>query len=106
MDPWLLLAICGLATYLWRGPAVLIAAGVNPKGEGFAWISCVAYAIIAGLVSRMLILPTGALAETTALERALGSALALAVYFRLTNRNLFAGVLAGAAALWLIRIAA
>jgi branched-subunit amino acid transport protein len=103
MDPWLLLGICGLATYLWRGPAVLIAAGVNPKGEVFAWISCVAYAIIAGLVSRMLIQPTGALAETTALERALGSALALAVYFRLTNRNLFAGVIAGAAALWLIR---
>src|SRR5262249_26646733 len=31
MDPWLLLAICGVATYLWRGPAVLIAAGVDPK---------------------------------------------------------------------------
>jgi branched-subunit amino acid transport protein len=103
MDPWLLLVICGLATYLWRGPAVLIAAGVDPKGEAFAWISCVAYAIIAGVVSRMLLLPTGALAETTALERALGSALALAVYFRLTDRNLFAGVIAGAAALWLIR---
>lgn len=103
MDLWLLLAICGLATYLWRGPAVLAAAGVNPKGEFFAWISCVAYAIIAGVVSRMLILPTGALAETTGLERLLGGALALAVYFRLTDRNLFAGVIAGAAALWLIR---
>jgi branched-subunit amino acid transport protein len=104
MDPWLLLAICGAATYLWRGPAVLVAAGVDPEGEVFAWISCVAYAIIAGLVSRMLILPTGALAETTAVERVLGSAVALAVYFRMSNRNLFAGVLAGAAALWLIRM--
>jgi branched-subunit amino acid transport protein len=104
MDPWLLLAICGLATYLWRGPAVLIAAGVDPKSEVFAWISCVAYAIIAGVVSRMFLLPTGALAETAALERVLGSALALAVYFRLTDRNLFAGVIAGAAALWLIRL--
>lgn len=103
MDPWLLLALCGVATYLWRGPAVPIAAGVDPKSEVFAWISCVAYAIIAGVVSRMLLLPTGALAETSALERALGSALALAVYFRLTNRNLFAGVVAGASALWLIR---
>ena len=104
MDPWLLLAICGVATYLWRGPAVLIAAGVDPKSEVFAWISCVAYAIIAGVVSRMFILPTGALAETTAFERVLGGALALAVYFQLTNRNLFAGVIAGAAALWLIRL--
>lgn len=104
MDAWLLLAICGVATYLWRGPAVPIAAGVNPQGEVFAWISCVAYAIIAGLVARMLVLPTGALAETTAMERALGAAVALAVYFRMSNRNLFAGVLAGAATLWLIRM--
>ena len=104
MDLWLLLAICGLATYLWRGPAVLIAAGVNPKSEVFTWISCVAYAIIAGVVSRMFFLPTGALAETTVLERVLGSALALCVFFRLTNRNLFAGVIAGAAAVWLIRL--
>jgi len=37
-------------------------------------------------------------------ERALGSALALAVYFQLTDRNLFVGVLAGAAALWLLRL--
>ena len=67
---------------------MLIAARLDPKGEAFAWISCVAYAIIAGLVSRMLILPTGT----------------LAVYFRLPNRNLFAGVLAGAPGLGLIRI--
>jgi branched-subunit amino acid transport protein len=104
MDAWPLLVVCGVATYLWRGPAVLIAAGVDPKGEFFTWISCIAYAIIAGVVARMLVLPTGALAETTALERALGGALALAVYFRLTDRNLFAGVIAGAAALWLIRV--
>lgn len=106
MDLWPLLLACGLATYLWRGPGVLIAVRLDPKGEAFAWISCVAYAIIAGLVSRMLILPTGALAETTAVERALGSAVALTVYFRLSKRNLLAGVLAAAVALWLIRIAA
>lgn len=104
MDLWLLLAICGIATYLWRGPGVLIAARLDPRGEAFAWISCVAYAIIAGLVARMLILPTGALAETTAVERILGSAVALAVYFRLSNRNLLAGVLASAVAFSLIRI--
>ena len=43
---WVLLAICGLATYLWRGPGVLISAGIDPRGEAFTWISCVAYAII------------------------------------------------------------
>jgi len=100
---WLLLALCGLATYLWRGPGVLIAAGIDPGSATFTWISCVAYAIIAGLVSRMLVMPTGALAETSLLERTACSAVALAAYFWVTRRNLFVGVLAGAAALWLIR---
>jgi branched-subunit amino acid transport protein len=104
MELWILLAICGLATYLWRGPGVLISAGIDPNGAGFTWISCVAYAIIAGLVSRMLLMPTGVLAETTLLERGIGSAAALGAYYWVTRRNLFAGVFAGAAALWLLEL--
>ena len=103
---WLLLAACGAVTYLWRGPGVLLSSGMDPRSRGFTWISCVAYAIIAGVVSRMLVMPTGELAEITAAERALGSAAALAAYFWMTKRNLFWGTLAGAAALWLIRSAA
>lgn len=104
IEIWLLLALCGLATYLWRGPGVLLSAGIDPRSEAFTWISCVAYAIIAGVVSRMLVMPTGALAETTALERALGSAAALGAYYWLTRRNLLVGVAAGAAALWLLKL--
>lgn len=103
---WILLLVCGAATYLWRGPGVFLAVGINPNGAAFTWISCVAYAIIAGVVSRMLVMPTGALAETTLAERAICSAVALAVYFGISKRNLFAGVIAGALALWLIRFAA
>lgn len=101
---WLLLLICGAATYLWRGPGVLIAAGIDASGRAFTWISCVAYAIIAGVVSRMLVMPTGVLAETTLLERTICCCAALVVYFGLTRRNLFVGVLAGALVLWLIRL--
>lgn len=104
IELWLLLAICSLATYLWRGSGVLLSAGIDPRGEAFTWIACVAYAIIAGVVSRMLVMPTGALAETTALERALGSAAALGAYYWLTRRNLLVGVAAGAAALWLLKL--
>jgi branched-subunit amino acid transport protein len=100
---WLLLLVCGLATYLWRGPGVLLSAAIDPQSEAFAWISCVAYAIIAGVVSRMLLMPTGVLTETTLAQRAIGSAVALLVFFRLTRRNLFAGVSAGALALGLIK---
>lgn len=101
---WTLLAVCALATYLWRGPGVLISAGIDPRSAVFTWISCVAYAIIAGVVSRMLVMPTGALAEITPLERALCGGAALVAYFWLTRRNLFVGVLAAAAALLLLRL--
>ncbi len=102
---WLLLAACGVATYLWRGPGVLVSARVDPSSEAFTWVSCVAYAIIAGVVARMLLMPSGELADTSSAERAIGTAAALAAYFLLTRRNLFIGVAAGAGALWLARLA-
>ena len=104
MDAWLLLAACGVATYLWRGPGVALSASIDPRSRGFAWVACVAYATIAGLVSRMLLMPTGELAEIALWERAIGSAAALAAYFWMTKRNLFAGTVAGALALCLIRL--
>lgn len=104
MELWALLLACGVATYLWRGPGVLMASGIDTRGEVFLWVSCVAYAIIAGVVARMFVMPTGALAETTLLERAVGAAAALAAYYWVTSRNLFVGVAAGAAALWLLRV--
>lgn len=103
-EVWILLAACGIATYLWRGPGVLMSARMNPHGEVFTWVACVAYAIIAGVVSRMLLMPTGALAETALAERAIGSAAALAAYFWITKRNLLVGVATGALALWLLRV--
>jgi len=102
----LLLLACGALTYLWRGLGVAIAGRLDPDSDAFQWVACVAYAMIAGLVARILLLPTGVLAETTLPERAFGSAAALAVFFLLTRRNLFAGVLAGAGALWLLKLLA
>lgn len=101
---WLLLAACGVATYLWRGPGVILSAGIDPRSRGFTWVACVAYAIIAGVVSRMLLMPTGELADVSPLERAVGSAIALATYFWMSKRNLFAGTVAGAVALWAMRL--
>jgi len=56
MDLWLLLALCGLATYLWRGAGVLVSSGIDAKSEVFTWVSCVAYAIIAGIFAGALAL--------------------------------------------------
>jgi branched-subunit amino acid transport protein len=101
-----LLALCGAATYAFRGLGALLSGGLRAEGEVFAWVSCVAFAMIAALIARMLLMPTGVLAETTALERAVGTGAALCAYFALTRKNLFVGVFAGAVAVWLTKLAA
>ncbi len=94
-----LVLLCGVATYLWRGLGVALARRLNVEGELFRWVSCVAFAMIAGLMSRIILMPTGALASTGLPERLAATACALFAYFVLTRRNLLAGVSAGALAI-------
>ena len=90
----LLVLACGLATYLWRGLGVALSGRLAVDSELFRWITCVAYAMVAGLVSRILVFPTGMLAQSLLAERLLGCGIALLVYYA-TRRNLFLGVGAG-----------
>jgi len=88
----LLVAICGAATYLWRGLGVVLSGRVRTESPVFTWVGCVAWAMIAGLTMRILLMPAGVLAETSLLDRAIGSAVAMLLYFVLSRRNLFLGV--------------
>ncbi|WP_282604995.1 AzlD domain-containing protein [Pelagibius sp. Alg239-R121] len=86
------------ATYVWRALGVALSGRVNPDSRAFEWIACVAYALLAALIARMIIFPIGPLAETYLADR-LGAAVgALAIFF-LTRNNLLAGVSVGTAAL-------
>ena len=89
----LLVVACGAATYLWRGLGLLISGRVSMDSEFFIWAGCVAYAMIAGLTVRILLLPTGTLAATPLSERLVACALALVAYF--VRRNLFVGIATG-----------
>ena len=98
LELWLLVAACALGTYLWRGLGVLLSGRIAVESEVFNWVACVAYAMLAGLVSRILVMPTGMLAQTTLAERLIACVIALAAYY-LSRRNLLLGVGAGAAAI-------
>jgi branched-subunit amino acid transport protein len=103
-DLLVLILACAAGTYLWRALGVALAGRLDPQGEVFSWMSCVALAMIAGLVSRILIDPVGVLAATSLTERLAATAIGSAVYFRLTRRNLLAGVLAGCVAIVSFRL--
>lgn len=81
-------------SFLWRAIGVAVSGRIDPTSDVFLWVQCVAYAMLAGLVSRMLFLPTGALAESDYWMRLAAVGIGLAVFFVL-KRNLLVGILAG-----------
>jgi len=102
MGEALLVLVCGIGTYIWRGLGVLLSGRIRTASPVFAWVACVAYAMIAGLTMRLIVLPGGTLAASSLVDRLLACAAALFVYFVLTRRNLFLGVGAGVVALTLL----
>jgi branched-subunit amino acid transport protein len=91
------IAACGFATWLWRGLGVLLSGRLDPRSAMFEWVSCVAYALVAGLIARIIVAPSGLLAQTALADRLLACMVALLAY-HLARRNMFAGMLCGLAA--------
>lgn len=96
-----LVLACAVGTYSWRGVGVWIADRIDVTSEWFRWLTCIAYAMIAGLIARVVLLPVGELADTRLWHRLAGIAIAL-VAFRMFRRNQLGGVLLGAASLPLL----
>ncbi len=57
------------------------------KSKIFRWFNCIAYAILAALIARMVIFPAGTLAESTMLVRLLVLIGAI-ILFLMTKKNL------------------
>lgn len=93
--PWLLLVMAVAATYVWRFLGAAFGAYIDPEGELFKWVACVAYAIVAGLVARILIMPVGILEKTETVDR-LGATAGGFVLFFLFRRNIAVGTLSAA----------
>lgn len=90
-----------VATHLWRALGVAMAGQIRPDSPVLDLIGCIAYALLAALVARMILLPVGPLQGTGLAARLVATAFAVAVFF-LFKRNLLAGVVAGGVALAVI----
>ncbi|WP_085906753.1 AzlD domain-containing protein [Kiloniella majae] len=101
MAPMAALGVAAAVTYFWRGLGVAVSGRMDKDSAVFRWVTCVAYALLAGLIARMILLPIGPLAELGLEQRAGATIISLAVFF-LTRKNLLAGVTAGATALVLM----
>jgi len=94
---WIALPAVIAVTFLWRALGVAVSGRLDPASDVFLWVQCVAYAMLASLISRMLFLPSGALAESENWLRLVAVGVAVAVYF-LLKRNLLIGIVAGVTA--------
>jgi len=91
---WFLVIAAILATYLWRFLGALFSKRIDPEGIVFQWITCVSYAMLAGLISRMVLLPVGPLEEVALWIRVVSLIAGLTVFF-LAGKQLLIGVGAG-----------
>lgn len=97
LNPWLMLLGAAGVTFLMRALGVVASGRLDVNGALFDWIRCVAYALLAALISRMIFLPSGGLAETPLWARLIAVAIALAAFYG-TRKNLFFGTASGFAA--------
>jgi len=61
----LVILVTSLATYLSRFLGVISSEKMEIKSKIFRWFNCIAYAILAALIARMVIFPAGILAESS-----------------------------------------
>jgi len=87
--------VAAAATYFWRGFGVAIGGRLDSKGLLFEWFASVAYAILAALVVRLVVFPSGDLRDISLFVRVGACLAALAAYY-LAGRSLFAGCFAAA----------
>lgn len=91
---WAALPAAIAVTFMWRAAGVFFSGQLDPEGDIFLWVRCVAYAMLAGLISRMLFMPSGSLAESESWIRLTAIAIGLSVFF-VFKRNLLIGILIG-----------
>jgi hypothetical protein len=95
--PYVLVVLVGfLPTDVWRWLAVFSGRKLDEDSEIMIFIRGVATAMVAGVIMRLVIFPTGDLETVPLFVRAGSVVVAFAVYF-LSKRSMIAGVIAGEA---------
>ncbi|HXL68005.1 MAG TPA: AzlD domain-containing protein [Xanthobacteraceae bacterium] len=93
--PYLLVILAGfLPTEIWRSAAVLLAHGLDEDSEWLIYVRAVATALVAGVITRIVLVPTGDLVAVPLLIRVGAVGGGFLVFF-VAQRSMLLGVLAG-----------
>jgi branched-subunit amino acid transport protein len=95
---WIIVLACAAATFIWRALGVVVVKRIDADGAFFQWVTCVSYAMVAGLIFRMIIMPESDLAVVSISIRIAAVVIAFAAYY-IFKRRLVVGVVAGGVSL-------
>ena len=83
----LVILVTSLATYISRFLGVVSSENIDVKSKIFRWFNCIAYSTLAALIARIVVFPTGILADAEILIRFFVILLSVVVFFA-TKKNL------------------
>lgn len=89
----LIMALFAHEPFRWAG--IYIGRGISADSQFFVWVRAVATALVAGLVTRLVLFPAGALEGVPVVIRCLALAVGIGVYFA-CGKHLGAGVFSAA----------
>lgn len=97
--PYVFIAIAGwLATDIWRWLGVLAGNRLDENSEALTWVKAVATALVAAVIAKLVVYPTGEL-ESSPLWLRLGAVAIGGVAFFASGRKQIWGIVAAIAAL-------
>jgi hypothetical protein len=92
LSPDLMLVLLGfLPNEIWRLLGLIMARGLNEKSEIVLWSRAVATAILAGVIAKLILFPSGELAAMPLSVRVIAAASGFAAFLAI-RRSLLAGV--------------
>jgi len=95
--PFVMILVAGwLATDIWRWLGVFAGGRLREDGELLIWVRCVATALVAGVISKLILFPQGVLGETPLVLRLAAAGFGFAA-FLLFKQRVVVGVLAAEA---------
>jgi NCAIR mutase (PurE)-related protein len=101
LSPYLLLVVAGFfPNEIWRWLGLGVARGLNEDSEIVLWARAVSTAILAGVIAKLILFPSGELIAIPLFVR-FGAAAIGFVAFLAIRRSLLAGVVVGEAVLLL-----
>ena len=98
---WIVFISAIFATYIWRFAGVIISHRLESNHPVFEWFTCLAYGIIASLVARTLIIPSGLMAEVPLWQRLIPMLFAF-IGFYIFGKRLLVGIVFGETAFILL----